>query len=412
MGPFARSATQRAQESNAGHEETNPDTCGAAVYDLLHSRAVSSKKSQARAIAQALWHHRKNRGGDMGGVGDNNHDDSTAISPERFLALFSEAASKSLTAFEVEGLVSGLRQPPRTINAQTHLRQLADQRIRRFYDEEPRLNRESPSRLAAPSGPPDAEICLLMHCQTKDGRIEQFWDENNQTICALQAKGFSPQFVFYFDLHWRAARPGRQNRGCPAGKWPPAVRLLHDSLTADLLELLPFHLLLVFGSCPQKFHRGIARENCHLQFSIAPLVELDMILQIRPGGSIQIVAYVPHPAHPLYNKSNCWDSCIILDSVANFYLWLVNRSYDRRSFARIANETPKGIPDGAPLRLLSAYRSEEKSLCRNLREQDYERAFWLWARQFLGEDPADVLGRGESVAEVINDKMNYLRYKG
>jgi hypothetical protein len=55
---------------------------------------------------------------------------------------------------------------------------------------------------------------------------------------------------------------------------------------------------------------------------------------------------------------------------------------------------------------------EEKSLGRILQEHEYERPFWLWAGNFLGEDPADVLRRGESMVEVVNDKVNNARQRG
>jgi hypothetical protein len=225
-------------------------------------------------------------------------------------------------------------------------------------------------------------------------------------------KGLSSEFAFCFDLHWRAGLPGRQNKGCPATKWPPAVRFLHDNLTSDLLNLLPFHLLLVAGSCPKEFHRKLTRGCSLLQLSIAPSVEIDMILQVRAGGLCRITTYIPHPAHVFYNKSTSSDSCAVLDSVISFYLWLLNRNSSRDAFAKLAEEIPSGVPNGAPLHRLSAHRAEEKSLRRNLQGHEYETTFWLWTRQFLGEDPANVLGRGESLVEVVHDKLNYLRHKG
>jgi hypothetical protein len=236
--------------------------------------------------------------------------------------------------------------------------------------------------------------------------------KKNQTIAALKIKGLSPEFAFCFDLHWRAGLPGRQNRGCPAAKWPPAALSLHDNLTFDLLSLLPFHLLLVAGSCPKQFHRKLTRGCTLLQLSIAPSVEIDMIIQVRSGGLCRIATYIPHPAHVFYNPTTSLDSCAILDTVIGFYLWLLNKNHHTDVFAKLSKDVPTGIPCGAPFHRLAALRAGEKSLRRNLQEHEYETAFWLWAGQFLGGDSADVLSRGESLVEVVNDKLNYLRHKG
>jgi hypothetical protein len=74
--------------------------------------------------------------------------------------------------------------------------------------------------------------------------------------------------------------------------------------------------------------------------------------------------------------------------------------------------TSNGVPNGAPFHLLSSYCQDEKSLCRTLKEDEYERGFWTWAGNFLGEDPADVLKRGESLAEAVRDRLNQARHKG
>ena len=381
------------------------------ICDRPLSTLPSSKNEVARCIAQALLDHRLNRGGDLG----RNTDDysvSDEVTPERFLTIFAQAASEILTAHEIERLVASFQYMQETQSDTAHLHQFVNQRVQRFYGEEVSLSGNSRERLAAPSGPPDAELGILMHCQTKDGQIGPFWDVQNQSISALHQKGLSPDFAFGFDLHWRAGVVGRQNKGCPAVKWPPAVRRLHEDLTSDLLKDLPFHLLLVMGSCPKEFHRRATGKDKLLQISIAPFLEVDMVLEVRPGGSCRITTYMPHPAHVLFNKSTSSDSCAILDSVISFYLWLLNRNYSRGSFARLAEEIPSGVPNGAPFHRLSAYRMEEKSLGRILLEHEYDRSFWLWAGKFLGEDPADALRRGESVVEIANDKLNNARHRG
>jgi hypothetical protein len=272
-----------------------------------------------RRIAQALLDHRLNRGGDLG-RNTGSHGVSNGVSPERFLTIFAQAASEVLTTYEIERLVASFQHIQETQNDAAHLHQFVVQRVQRFYREEVSLSGSSRERLVVPSGPLDAELGLLMHCQTKHGPAGAFWDDKNQSISALQQKGLSPEFAFGFDLHWRAGLPGRQNKGCPAVKWPLAVRRLHDDLTSDLLKHLPFHLLLVAGSCPKEFHRRATGVGRLLQISIAPSLEVDMVLEVRPGGSCRITTYIPHPAHVFYNRSTSSDSCAILDSVISFYL--------------------------------------------------------------------------------------------
>lgn len=47
-------------------------------------------------------------------------------------------------------------------------------RFEQFYDEGFALSGSARDRLASLSGPPDAEVGLLLHCQTKDGLARAF----------------------------------------------------------------------------------------------------------------------------------------------------------------------------------------------------------------------------------------------
>ena len=73
-----------------------------------------------------------------------------------------------------------------------------------FFAAELALTGKSANRLARPSGASDAELGLILHCQSKEGDIGEFWDMENRTIQTLAEKGFSNIFVFGFDWHWRA----------------------------------------------------------------------------------------------------------------------------------------------------------------------------------------------------------------
>ena len=368
----------------------------------------SAKDDTARLVARALLDHRASRGGGTGSAGNSRSSDE--ISPERFSAVFAQAAANVLTAYEINQLVATLRSAPETKN--DYLQQFVDLRVEQFHRDEPSLSDNPRDRLAVPSGPANAELGLMMHCQTKDWQIGSFWDDQNQTIYALQQKGLSSEFTFGFDLHWRAGLPGRQNRGCPAAKWQSTVRRIHDELTLHLLNNLPFHLLLVAGSCPKSFHRRVSGEGRPIRLSLAPAIEVDSVVEVYPGGCCRITIYIPHPAHVLYNKPTSLASCMILDSVISFYLWLLNKDYNSNSFARLAEDMPHGVPNGTPFHRLSAYRVEEKSCGRILEEHEYERPFWLGIAKFLEANPADLLRRGKSVVEAANDKLDHARHRG
>lgn len=70
-----------------------------------------------------------------------------------------------------------------------------------FYSLEIQESSERLDRLAQPSGPLDASLGLIMHCQSKEGSAGPFWDMKSPTIQALATKGVSDAFAFGFDWH-------------------------------------------------------------------------------------------------------------------------------------------------------------------------------------------------------------------
>jgi hypothetical protein len=79
---------------------------------------------------------------------------------------------------------------------------------------------------SAPSGEEDAELVVIRHCQTRNGALPvgAFWDTTAFTIQTLAAKGYSTDFLYGYDWHWRAEEIciSRGNRS--AAKWPQAVK--------------------------------------------------------------------------------------------------------------------------------------------------------------------------------------------
>jgi len=86
-----------------------------------------------------------------------------------------------------------------------------------------------------------------MHCQLKEGEIGPFWDIESLNIQILAQKGLGVEFMFGFDWHWRAETSARGRGGCSTNHWTEALRNLHDTLSSDLLKILPLLLLIVAG---------------------------------------------------------------------------------------------------------------------------------------------------------------------
>ena len=75
---------------------------------------------------------------------------------------------------------------------------------------------EPSDRLAAPSGPENARLGRVMHCQSKEGEIREFWDVERRSIQTLAGQCLSKDFVFGFDWHWRCETSARGRGPCPA----------------------------------------------------------------------------------------------------------------------------------------------------------------------------------------------------
>lgn len=116
-----------------------------------------------------------------------------------------------------------------------------------FHSKEVILSKKSPKRLAIPGGQPDAHIGLILHVRSEEMEEEAlpiFWDPLSRTINLLQQKGMSDEFVFGYDWHWRADDSFQRNSGCPAVRWDPQLRALHDRLSVDILANLHLHFVI------------------------------------------------------------------------------------------------------------------------------------------------------------------------
>lgn len=83
----------------------------------------------------------------------------------------------------------------------------------------------------------------------------------------------------------------------------------------------------------------------------------------------------------------------------------MNKSCSPTTFSQIQREHDRGVPGSAPLKELWAYVNLEKNLHTKLEKREYSPSFWSWAHHYLKEDLAAVLGRGDSIAWTIREKI-------
>lgn len=121
------------------------------------------------------------------------------FSPIQIANQFAEKAAGVLSTKQVENLISFL-QEPRQANRET-MRGIVHDRFNTFCQAEIAMTGEPRDRLVAPSGPEDAALGIILHCQSKEGHVGEFWDTESPIIQALIAKGLNSEFVYGFDWH-------------------------------------------------------------------------------------------------------------------------------------------------------------------------------------------------------------------
>lgn len=117
---------------------------------------------------------------------------------QRVAHLFAEKAKQTLHTTDFEKLQDFLCTPPETCNLEDLHRQVLE-KCRTFYAAELLESGEPWDRLAAPSGPENAQLGLVMHCQSQEGGIGEFWDIESRSIQTLAEKGLNHKFMFGFD---------------------------------------------------------------------------------------------------------------------------------------------------------------------------------------------------------------------
>lgn len=108
---------------------------------------------------------------------------------------------------------------------------------------------QSRDRLAAPGGPPDVDLGLILHIQSEEDTIGPFWDPRSVTIKLLEEKGLSGDFCFGLDWHWRAEETFHGRSDCRVHIWSGDLRTLHHQISHDILEILPLSFVLFASGC-------------------------------------------------------------------------------------------------------------------------------------------------------------------
>ena len=322
------------------------------------------------------------------------------ISRPNVAKLFVKQAKKNLRTAEFQLLVQFLTESLTTHDV-NYLRRQISAKLKAFYTAEQELTKESPATLARPSGPNDAELGLIMHCQSKEGEIGEFWDMQSSSIQALAKKGSTPDFVFCYDWHWRGEASARsQETNCPATKWLLAKRHLHNTLSGEILDTLPLPLLVIAGACPKnQYQKTFPFSARRLEVAIQPGTNINFDLDYQPDGLKRITVYVDHPQASFFQANSAGSVCVRLDAALNFSLWLVGQAYDEKAFMVRQAGHRRNVPGSAPLAELHHYYKQEQELQRPLEQHEFEQGFWSWAQQCLKEDRAAILAREESVAQ-------------
>lgn len=292
-----------------------------------------------------------------------------------------------------------------------HLKILKGEKLREFYAAETRTSGESDARLADSSGPENALLGIILHVQSEDDTIGEFWDMRSATIGLIEEKGIDPDFAFGYDWHWRAndSFHSSQRPGCPAARWRRELRALHDQMSMDILHLLPLPFVITGSSCVREsirknFHENLIPLEIPLKTGIIPeAATLRLDIEYRLDTIQRIFCHVHHPSAGFFATKDIRASMALqIDAGMNFFLWLIGRRYDGNTFGRHYKFAAPRANKAAPLPEMWAYVRKERETGRSLTLQEYSPSFLTWARRFLGDTfPSGVLPVGESVADRI-----------
>jgi hypothetical protein len=293
-------------------------------------------------------------------------------------------------------------------NDTANLQQLLTDEIEHFRVQETSLTKEDASGIAQPSGSLDCDLGLILHCQSREGGVTQFWDKGSQTIQLLSKKGLGCDVALAYDWHWSGEGQARGRKStCPASSWEREKLLLHNQLSHRLLEILPLPFLVVAGGCAKKHYQESKKYSIkELNIKLKDNISITSEILFEAQSVRRVTAFVDHPAATMFNPTSAAKYCLRLDSTLNFFMWLLAVPHNEMSFTETAARIQKGKPGSAPLAEVHEYVKREATLGRTLTVLEYEPDFLCWASRTLKEDVFKILDAGRSVAKMLRTKIN------
>lgn len=192
---------------------------------------------------------------------------------------------------------------------------------------------------------------------------------------------------------------------CPATKWKPALKSLHDKLSCDTHSLA---LLPVAGSCARAeyYEKTLQSSARRLTLILEPALVLSFSLDFRAHRLRRIAAHINRPAAMLFGKALSAESTACLDAALNFYLWLIGKSHDPVSLQRRYTRFGKGLPPQAtPIAEVDAMMEKEVYEGRVLSEREYSRGFRASVEGFLGQHPRQLIDNGMFLALAVRQEL-------
>lgn len=328
---------------------------------------------------------------------------------------FANAFERLLTSEEHNKLLAFLRELPPLPTSNVPLRQVVKDMIQRFYNEEVSTSKWDTDRFCIPSGREDAELMLILHCQTKKATlpVRDFWDLSTFTIQKLGAKGYDPDFCYGYDWHWRAEETCVGRGTCSTRTWPPAVKTLHDSISSSLFKKLPSRFALIAGTCTRQHVQKMLDSSpdfyrCNVAVALngtkEPGVEFDLVF--KNGNLCRINTYIPHPSAVWWdNQDSRTSSSALIDAGSNFVLWLLGKPYHSTTMQEQKAIVGSYQFNQAPMSDLKWYMALERKEHKILDETEYHFGFLHWAKNYLGHDFDTIVREKRSVAGACQEKL-------
>lgn len=386
----------------------------------------------ASTIQEALvQHHNDRASGDIEDslissagktlAGPQSHSFSD-VSGSYMATRFAYAASKVLSPQEYDQLLSFLQKNPDSLSTdrQEQLHMKIDTMLQNFYMNEISTSGWVRNRLCAPSGKEDAELVIVLHCQTRNGSspAAAFWDTKTFTIRTLASKGYRTDFLYGFDWHWQAEETCIGRGHCSAAKWPPDVKILHDSMSASLFTTLPSRFALVGGDCARRHVRKVLdssstmeRRSLSVPIDSASGMDVEFDFVFEHGGMRRIITYIFHPSTIYFEDPGGARSCSVqIEAASNFILWLLGKPHDPIAVQKLSTERVFDGHKAAPISEMRRYMALEKKEQKVLDEAGYHRAFLSRAKDYLGRDFDIALESNRSIAAACASKMNKMAW--